>query len=79
MIFNSKSETAFFSIMETNTEDFVNKCILFDRAWSYFQFRTGYMHAFWTINVFPFHQDVEKFADQNLRSVSTYVVKQQWK
>ena len=32
MIFNSKSETAFFLIMETNTEDFVNKCILFDRA-----------------------------------------------
>ena len=22
------------------------------------------MQAFWTINVFPFRQDVEKFADQ---------------
>ena len=50
--------------METNIEDFLSKHILFDQVWSFFQFRIGYMHAFWTINVFPFHQDVEKFPDQ---------------
>ena len=60
-----------FLIMETNIEDFVSKFILFDRAWSYFQFRIGYMRAFWTINVFRFHQDVEKFADQQDEKVQS--------
>ena len=31
MIFNCKSETVFFFIMETNIEDFVSKCIFFDK------------------------------------------------
>ena len=30
------------------------------------------MHAFWTINVFPFHQDVEKFADQQDEKVESW-------
>ena len=34
-----------------------------------FQFRIGHMHAFWTINVFPFYQDVEKLADQQVEKV----------
>ena len=29
------------------------------------------MHTFWTINVFPFHQDVEKFADQQDEKVES--------
>ena len=29
-----------------------------------FKFRSGYIHTFWTINVFPFYQDVQKFADE---------------
>ena len=36
-----------------------------------FQFRIGYMHAFWTINVFPFYQDVEKLADQQVDRVES--------
>ena len=50
--------------MKANIEDFASKCTFFDRVCSYFLFRIGYMHTFWTINVFPFHQNVEKIADQ---------------
>ena len=36
-----------------------------------FQFRIGYMHAFWAINAFPFYQDVDKFADQQDEKVES--------
>ena len=29
------------------------------------------LHAFWTINVFPFHEDVEKFADPQVEKVES--------
>ena len=74
MIFNKWQKQkwdSIFLLMETNMEDFLSKCILFDRVWFYFQFRIGCRHAFCTINVFPFHKDDNRFADQQDEKVES--------